>query len=140
MSEVDSASTTRSPGDGGGPSRLVLQVVIAANGSALVCLVVWLVTPRELPVPLDIVGYSTFHDFDHAPRFVLYRLLMWGFPLLAAAIFWGLRRWWPSDDQRLARGTRTTLPMLDGGVAQPALPEPGPLGGRLALLPAKPAG
>lgn len=135
MSRVDLERPTRPFGLEPRHVTLALQIVIALGVSAAICLVIWVRTPDHLQAPLDIVGYSTFHDFDHNPRFVAYRLVVWLFPLLAAAVFWSLRRWWPSPSGRRDQST-SPVELLDHRAPEPVPSTAGRVGRVAALVPA----
>jgi hypothetical protein len=130
MSEAETERPARPSGSPPDQVRLAVQLVIAASVSAALCLLIWVAAPDHLQAPLDTVGYSTFHDFNHNPRFLAYRLAVWLFPLLTAAVFWALRRWWPGSPAR--PGTpKTTIPFSDHRATERRRPA-----GRWARIPA----
>lgn len=70
----------------------LVRLAVAIAISVVVAFVIWVLSPRELQRPEDIVGYPSYWNFNFHDSFLAYRLLVWVVPLGSVGFFWLLSR------------------------------------------------
>ncbi|HEX5089859.1 MAG TPA: hypothetical protein VFV89_18775 [Nocardioides sp.] len=91
----------------------MLRVVAALVAAGVIALAIWVLTPRGLRPPINIVGYPTFANFDFHPGFLKYRLVVWVVPAVATLVLAVLWRWGPLSGTRPARRPEPTVGEID---------------------------
>jgi hypothetical protein len=116
-------------------TRFLLRFVIAIAVSAAVDLLWWLREPRHLSGNISIVGYPTFNNWDYAPAFTAYRLVVYAFPIGALVVYALLA--WRGPLRRAPRPPRGVVALRTVDAPDEAAVSPSvgvlSLAGRLAL-------
>lgn len=95
---------------------------MALGGSALLCVIVWLMRSRSLGRPLDIVAWVTYADYNFPSAILRYRLEADAFPVLAILIYLVISRWGPLRARRV--GDRVSEERVAPDAVEAGSPKP----------------